>query len=44
VEIRGWVNVKRDHKKIVFLDIRDNSGLVQAVGDEKFKAYLLKML
>ena len=38
IEIKGWINTKRDHKKIVFLDIRDKSGIVQAVGDEKFKA------
>jgi len=36
VEIRGWVNVIRNHKKIVFLDIRDASGVVQVVGDSSF--------
>jgi nondiscriminating aspartyl-tRNA synthetase len=36
VEIRGWVNTIRNHKKIVFLDIRDASGLVQVVGDASF--------
>lgn len=37
VELRGWVNTKRDHKKIVFLDLRDNTGIVQVVGGEEFK-------
>jgi len=37
VIIKGWVQRKRDHKKIVFLDIRDRSGIVQVIGDEKFK-------
>ena len=31
VSISGWVDVRRDHGKLVFLDIRDRSGRVQAV-------------
>lgn len=31
VEIGGWVSVRRDHGKLIFLDIRDRSGKVQAV-------------
>ncbi|MBI5138435.1 MAG: aspartate--tRNA ligase [Candidatus Vogelbacteria bacterium] len=31
VHIRGWVDVRRDHGKLIFLDIRDMSGKVQAV-------------
>lgn len=37
VELYGWVDTKRDHKKVVFIDIRDRSGIVQVVGDEKLK-------
>ena len=29
--ISGWVDVRRDHGKLVFLDLRDMSGKVQAV-------------
>jgi aspartyl-tRNA synthetase len=31
VKICGWINTRRDHGGIVFLDLRDISGLVQAV-------------
>ena len=31
VFISGWVDVRRDHGKLVFLDIRDRSGKVQCV-------------
>lgn len=31
VNIFGWVNVRRDHGKLIFLDIRDVSGLLQVV-------------
>lgn len=31
VQIGGWVDVRRDHGKLVFMDIRDGNGYVQAV-------------
>jgi len=31
VQISGWVNVRRDHGKLIFIDLRDASGLVQMV-------------
>ncbi len=31
VKIAGWVNVRRDHGKLIFIDLRDKSGMVQMV-------------
>lgn len=31
VVVRGWVQNRRDHGKIIFLDLRDRSGLLQVV-------------
>lgn len=33
--ISGFVHVRRDHGKLIFLDIRDETGLVQAVASPK---------
>lgn len=35
VKVCGWVNSRRDHGKIIFIDLRDASGLLQIVFDEK---------
>ena len=44
VKVSGWVNVRRDHGKIIFIDLRDRTGLLQVVfaGDIVKKADMLR--
>ena len=31
IEVAGWVNTRRDHGGVIFVDLRDHTGLVQVV-------------
>ena len=37
VEVYGWVHRRRDHGGVIFLDLRDHSGILQVVFDPDFK-------
>lgn len=37
VELSGWAANIRNHKKVIFIDLRDRSGIIQVVGGEELK-------
>lgn len=43
VTINGWVNRTRTHAHVIFIDVRDRSGLVQAVCDAKAHKELFEL-
>ena len=38
ITINGWVDVRRDHGKLIFLDIRDATGKIQVVVNPQVSA------
>ncbi|MDC0125440.1 aspartate--tRNA ligase [Candidatus Pelagibacter sp.] len=40
VSICGWINKKRDHGNLLFIDLRDNYGITQCIIDKENKNFL----
>ena len=41
IKLAGWIDARRDHGKIIFIDLRDRSGLTQIVFTPNCKMYNL---
>jgi len=40
ISISGWINKKRDHGNLLFIDLRDNYGITQCIIDKENKYFL----
>ncbi len=40
ISISGWINKKRDHGNLLFVDLRDNYGVTQCIIDKENKHFL----
>ena len=39
IVISGWINKKRDHGNLLFIDLRDNYGITQCIIDQENKNF-----
>ena len=40
VNLSGWINKKRDHGNLLFIDLRDNYGITQCIIDKENSSFL----
>ena len=40
VFISGWINKKRDHGNLLFIDLRDNYGVTQCIIDKENQFFI----
>ena len=39
ISISGWINKKRDHGNLLFIDLRDNYGMTQCIIDKSNSSF-----
>ena len=39
VSLSGWINKKRDHGNLLFIDLRDNYGITQCIIDKENSSF-----
>ena len=39
ISLSGWINKKRDHGNLLFIDLRDNFGITQCITDKDNKSF-----
>ena len=39
IKISGWINKKRDHGNLLFIDLRDNYGITQCIINQENKNF-----
>ena len=44
VFLSGWINKKRDHGNLLFIDLRDNYGVTQCIIDKDNKNFILSKI
>ena len=42
--ISGWINKKRDHGNLLFIDLRYNYGITQCIIDKKLIDFIIKRI
>ena len=42
--LSGWINKKRDHGNLLFIDLRDNYGITQCIIDKEISVSLCNLV